>query len=102
MGQKDHTEMCSGVFYIAPASELPKYIALSNRLNFFSWQSKEKERRIRQREEKLEEQRQAQEERLRRALERAQADPKKRVSKGFPRDPSVSSNGVNWCTLNLC
>ena len=42
--------------------------------------SKEKERRLRQREEKLEEQRLAQEERLRRALERAQADPKKRVS----------------------
>lgn len=42
-------------------------------------QAKEKERRVRQREEKLEEQRQAQEERLRRALERSQADPKKRV-----------------------
>jgi len=32
------------------------------------------------REEKLEEQREAQEERLKRAMERAQADPKKRVS----------------------
>lgn len=32
------------------------------------------------REEKLEEQRTAQEERLKRALERSQADPKKRVS----------------------
>ena len=42
-------------------------------------QAKEKERRLRLREEKLEEQRLHQEERLRRALERAQADPKKRV-----------------------
>ena len=42
-------------------------------------QAKEKERRLRQREEKLAEQRHAQEERLKRALERAQADPKKRV-----------------------
>lgn len=40
--------------------------------------AKEKERRLRLREEKLEEQRLHQEERLRRALERAQADPKKR------------------------
>ncbi len=36
---------------------------------------------MRQREEKLEDQRLAQEERLRRAQERAQADPKKKVSK---------------------
>ena len=43
-------------------------------------QAKEKERRMRLREEKMEEQRAAQEERLRRAQERAQADPKKRVS----------------------
>ena len=35
---------------------------------------------MRLREEKMEEQRLAQEERLRRALERAQADPKKRVT----------------------
>ncbi len=42
-------------------------------------QAKEKERRMRQREDKLEEQRLAQEERLKRAQERAQADPKKRV-----------------------
>ena len=42
-------------------------------------QAKEKERRMRLREEKIEEQRLAQEERLKRALERAQADPKKRV-----------------------
>jgi len=35
---------------------------------------------MRMREEKLEEQRLHQEERLRKALERAQADPKKRVS----------------------
>ena len=43
-------------------------------------QAKEKERRMRLREEKMEEQRLAQEERLKRALERAQADPKKRVT----------------------
>ncbi len=43
-------------------------------------QAKEKERRMRRREEKLEDQRLAQEERLRRAQERAQADPKKKVS----------------------
>ena len=42
-------------------------------------QAKEKERRLRMREQKLEEQRLHQEERLKRALERAQADPKKRV-----------------------
>ncbi len=41
--------------------------------------SKDKERRMRMREQKLEEQRQHQEERLRRALERAQAAPTKRV-----------------------
>lgn len=45
-----------------------------------SSQAKEKERRMRQRENKLEEQRLAQEERLRRAQERAQAGPKKKVS----------------------
>lgn len=43
-------------------------------------QTKEKERRVRMREQKLEEQRHHQEERLKRALERAQADAKKRVS----------------------
>lgn len=42
-------------------------------------QAKDKERRMRMREQKLEEQRLHQEERLKRALERAQADPKKRV-----------------------
>lgn len=41
--------------------------------------AKEKERRLRLREEKLEAQRIHQEERVRRALERAQADPKKKV-----------------------
>lgn len=46
-------------------------------------QAKEKERRMRLREEKMEEQRVAQEERLKRALERAQADPKKRVRLGY-------------------
>ena len=44
-------------------------------------QSKEKERRIRMREQKLEEQRLHQEERMKRALERAQSDAKKNVSK---------------------
>ena len=48
-------------------------------LHDFDFQAKEKERRMRLREEKMEEQRLAQEERLKRALERAQADPKKRV-----------------------
>lgn len=43
--------------------------------------SKDKERRLRMREEKLEEQRLHQEERLRRALERAQAAPTKRVGR---------------------
>ena len=43
-------------------------------------QAKEKERRLRMREEKLEQQKMHQEERMRKALERAQADPKKRVN----------------------
>ena len=43
--------------------------------------AKEKERRLRMREEKLVEQRLHQEERLRRALERAHAAPTKQVSK---------------------
>ena len=47
---------------------------------FSLFQNKEKERRIRQREQKMEEQRKHQEERLKRALERAQADTKKKVS----------------------
>ena len=42
-------------------------------------QAKEKERRLKMREEKLEQQRIHQEERVRRALERAKADPKKKV-----------------------
>ena len=42
-------------------------------------QLKEKERRLRKREEKMVEHKHLQEERLRKALERAQADPKKRV-----------------------
>ena len=41
--------------------------------------AKEKERRLRMREEKIEQQRLHQEERLRRALERAKAEPKKKV-----------------------
>ena len=44
-----------------------------------SFQAKEKERRLRLREEKLEAQRLHQEERVKRALERARADPKKKV-----------------------
>lgn len=42
-------------------------------------QAKEKERRMRLREEKMEQQRLHQEDRVRRALERAQAEPKKKV-----------------------
>lgn len=52
--------------------------------------AKEKERRLRLREEKLEAQRIHQEERVRRALERAQADPKKKV--GVERSDVCSSN----------
>ena len=44
------------------------------------WQAKEKERRLRLREEKMAEQKLHQEERLRRAQERAKAEPKKKVS----------------------
>ncbi len=51
--------------------------------------SKDKERRLRLREEKLQEQRQHQEERLRRALERAQAAPTKRVSNNLHRLRSI-------------
>ena len=43
------------------------------------FQTKEKERRLRLREEKMEQQRLHQEDRVRRALERAQAEPKKKV-----------------------
>jgi len=45
----------------------------------FQLKAKEKERRLKQREEKLEQQRLHQEERIRRALERAKAEPKKKV-----------------------
>ena len=59
---------------------LTSCIMANEHLIFFTLlQAKEKERRMRLREEKMEEQRLAQEERLKRALERAQADPKKRV-----------------------
>ena len=47
------------------------------------WQAKEKERRLRLREEKIAEQKLQQEERLRRAQERAQAEPKKQVIIGL-------------------
>ncbi|XP_013419721.1 cilia- and flagella-associated protein 100 isoform X2 [Lingula anatina] len=43
--------------------------------------SKEKERRLKQREEKMEQQRLHQEERVRRALERAKAEPKKKLGR---------------------
>ncbi|XP_032241554.2 cilia- and flagella-associated protein 100 [Nematostella vectensis] len=43
--------------------------------------AKEKERRLRQREEKMEQQRLHQEDRVRRALERAQAEPKRKTGK---------------------
>ena len=44
-----------------------------------SKQAKDKQRRLRQREEKIEAQRKQQEERVKKALERAQAEPKKMV-----------------------
>ena len=56
--------------------------------NCCDFQSKEKERRLKMREEKLEQQRIHQEERVRKALERAKADPKKRVRNRHP-SPSV-------------
>lgn len=74
-------------------------------INFFCTflsQAKEKERRIRQREEKLEEQRQAQEERLRRAQERAQADPKKRVSQALCAATQGIVNVVELVQQNTC
>jgi hypothetical protein len=47
---------------------------------FFAFvQAKEKERRLKLREEKMEQQRLHQEERVRKALERAKAEPKKQV-----------------------
>ena len=44
-----------------------------------SFQAKDKERRLRLREEKLLDQKRHQEERIRKAIERAQAEPKKKV-----------------------
>jgi len=69
----------------------PEKVEAAEKVSTFSWpttrhmlwKAKEKERRLRQREEKLAEQRLHQEERLRKALERAQADPKKRVRRTF-------------------
>ena len=46
----------------------------------FSMKAKDKERRLKLREEKIEQQRLHQEERVRKALERAKAEPKKQVS----------------------
>ncbi|XP_078595782.1 cilia- and flagella-associated protein 100-like isoform X1 [Branchiostoma floridae x Branchiostoma japonicum] len=56
--------------------------------------AKEKERRLRLREEKLEQQRLHQEERVRRALERAQADPKKKRGRKlvFRSNPPITKN----------
>ena len=62
-------------------------------------QAKEKERRMRLREEKMEEQRVAQEERLKRALERAQADPKKRV--GYVGTCTVRPLFQESCTVHI-
>ena len=62
-------------------------------------QAKEKERRMRLREEKMEEQRVAQEERLKRALERAQADPKKRVRIGYVG--TCAANISRVCTVHI-
>lgn len=47
--------------------------------NRYSFQAKDKERRLRLREEKLLAQKKHQEERIRKAIERAQAEPKKKV-----------------------
>lgn len=52
---------------------------LWNIWNKISLQAKEKERRLKMREEKKEQQRLHQEERVRKALERAKAAPKKQV-----------------------
>ncbi|CAH1266360.1 cilia- and flagella-associated protein 100-like isoform X3 [Branchiostoma lanceolatum] len=56
--------------------------------------AKEKERRLRLREEKLEQQRLHQEERVRRALERAQADPKKKRGRKlvFRSNPPITKS----------
>ncbi|XP_041379328.1 LOW QUALITY PROTEIN: cilia- and flagella-associated protein 100-like [Gigantopelta aegis] len=79
----------------ATASTLQMLTAIEGRMEelFKNWKvlpvdkveaaekAKEKERRLRLREQKLQEQRLHQEERLKRALERAQADPKKRTGR---------------------
>ncbi|XP_033647144.1 cilia- and flagella-associated protein 100-like isoform X2 [Asterias rubens] len=59
--------------------------------------AKEKERRLRQREEKIEAQRIHQEERVRRALERAQADPKKKTGRKlvFRSEPPQTKRKVD-------
>lgn len=54
-------------------------LSLTGALFSFLSQAKEKDRRLRLREEKMELQRLHQEDRVRRALERAQAEPKKKV-----------------------
>ena len=62
--------------------------------------AKEKERRMRLREEKLEAQKRHQEERLRRALERAQAEPKKKQGRklNFRSAPPQAKKKVNTNT----
>ncbi|XP_038069732.1 cilia- and flagella-associated protein 100-like isoform X1 [Patiria miniata] len=59
--------------------------------------AKEKERRLRQREEKIEAQRIHQEERVKRALERAQADPKKKTGRKlvFRSEPPQTKRKVD-------
>ncbi|XP_002742365.1 cilia- and flagella-associated protein 100-like [Saccoglossus kowalevskii] len=59
--------------------------------------AKEKERRLRLREEKIEQQKLHQEERVRRALERAQADPKKKTGKKlvFRSEPPQTKRKVD-------
>lgn len=73
-----------------PTTATSRHIIIYCKLNTCMWclpylwyhllQAKEKERRMRLREEKMEQQRLHQEDRVRRALERAQAEPKKKVS----------------------
>lgn len=64
------------IVYLQPCHT---FFTLFNGQNIFYSQAKEKERRLRVREEKMEQQRLHQEDRVRRALERAQAEPKKKV-----------------------
>ena len=79
----DRCDETGGVFLTAVTSQAA-YVSVTT---VTSWrkcrllQAKEKERRLKMREEKMEQQRLHQEERVRKALERAQADPKKKTGR---------------------